>query len=56
MRGWDSDEWLGLTWGVVTNIRDWNVQNKQYLITSERSEAQEKMGADAPRSSSYLKF
>ena len=40
--------------GVGTNIRGWDVLNGQYLITSEQSEALEKMGADAPRSSSNV--
>ena len=39
----------------MTNIRGWDKQNGQNPIKSERSEALEKMGADAPRSSSgYL--
>ena len=32
----------------------WDVQNRQYLIKSKQSEALEKMGADAPRSSSFF--
>ncbi len=39
----------------MINIRGLDKQNGQNLITSERSEALEKMGADAPRSSSVLK-